>query len=116
AAWRRYRTGGTSPRPRYLHYADWLLGAAVLIIVVNLFVGGAHGSWIALAFNLFYFCDLIWLMFAGMHGANRFLINIAFIFFALALLARYFDTFWTLLDRSFFFMAGGLILIAGGWF
>jgi uncharacterized membrane protein len=50
-----------------------------------------------------------------MHGNDRVLVNMAFLFFGLGLLSRYFDTFWTLLDRSYFFMAGGLLLIGGGY-
>lgn len=51
-----------------------------------------------------------------MHADDRFLVNLAFVFFGVVLLTRYFDTFWTLLNRSFFFMIGGLALIAGGYF
>jgi uncharacterized membrane protein len=113
--WHRQRVY-TQQRSRYLLYAQLLVGATILLILLNLFVSGVHGSWIAMAFNLIYFAGMVWLVFAGMALNNRFLINIAFIFFALGLLTRYFDTFWTLLNRSFFFMAGGLILIAGGYF
>ena len=114
AVWHRYKTMN-SERPRYLVYGEWLITAIILLIVTNLFLGGVHGSWIALAFNLLFFGGVIWLVFAGMYTHNRFQINIAFTFFALALLSRYFDTFWTLLNRSFFFMGGGLILIIGGY-
>jgi uncharacterized membrane protein len=36
--------------------------------------------------------------------------------FVVALISRYFDTFWTLFDRSLFFMAGGVVLLVGGYF
>jgi len=113
ATWHRLRTSG-GQRPGYLVYAQLLIGATVILILTNLFVTGVHGSWMAVAFNFLFFGGVVWLTFAGMHTNNRFLINIAFIFFAMGLLSRYFDTFWTLLNRSFFFMAGGLILIVGG--
>ncbi len=57
----------------------------------------------------------MWLVYVGLHLNDRFLVNLAFVFFALAVLARYFDTFWTLMNRSFFFMAGGLLLLIGGY-
>jgi uncharacterized membrane protein len=44
------------------------------------------------------------------------MVNLSFAFFALTLLSRYFDTFWSLLNRSYFFMLGGLLLIGGGLF
>ncbi len=114
ALWHRQRAY-TKEQPRYLLYAQILIGATIALIFTNLFVTGVHGSWIALAFNLLFFGGMVWLVFAGMYMSNRFLINVAFVFFALGLLTRYFDTFWTLLNRSFFFMAGGLILIVGGY-
>jgi len=114
ALWHRQRVY-VKDRPRYLLYAQILVSATIALIVVNLFVTGVHGSWIALAFNILYFSGMVWLVFAGMYLGNRFLVNIAFVYFALGLLTRYFDTFWTLLNRSFFFMAGGVILIVGGY-
>ena len=88
----------------------------MLAIIMNLFLGGKYGSSMAIVLNLLFFAGMIWLLFAGTHSNNRTLINLAFVFFALALITRYFDTFWSLLNRSFFFMAGGLILIIGGYF
>ena len=42
------------------------------------------------------------------------MVNRAFTGFSAWVLARYFDTFWSLMDRSLFFMAGGVLLLAGG--
>ncbi len=41
-------------------------------------------------------------------------INLGLIFFALDVMARYFDFFWELLPRSLFFIIGGLMLLMGG--
>jgi len=112
--WHRLRSSG-STRPAYLKWGEWLIGAITLLILVNLFVGGGHGSAMAIAFNLLYFTGLVWLIFAGMNTEDRFFINIGFVFFGITLLSRYFDTFWTLLNRSYFFMLGGVVLIAGGY-
>jgi len=68
----------------------------------------------AVLFNLLYFACLLWLIFFGMRTAHSQLVNLGFFFFALTLLSRYFDTFWTLLDRSLFFMAGGALLVGLG--
>ncbi len=113
--WHRIRSA-QHERAKYLVYGQFLIAAVVLSIIMNLFLGGKHGGLMAIILNLLFFSGMVWLLFAGTHTNNRTLINLAFIFFAIALLTRYFDTFWTLLNRSFFFMAGGLILIIGGYF
>jgi uncharacterized membrane protein len=114
ALWHRRRTGGAA-RAAYLNWGEALIGAIVLLILANLFLGGVSGGWVAIAFNLLFFAGVLWLIYAGMHTDDRFLVNLAFVFFGITLLTRYFDTFWTLLNRSYFFMVGGLLLIAGGY-
>ncbi|MDO9225516.1 MAG: DUF2157 domain-containing protein [Pseudomonadota bacterium] len=70
----------------------------------------------ALLWNGLFLGLLYWIGDLGMRHGDRVLVNRAFTGFALWLLARYFDTFWTLLDRALFFMAGGILLLAvGGW-
>jgi uncharacterized membrane protein len=114
ALWHRRRTGGGA-RPAYLKWGEALIGAIALLILANLFLAGVSGGWVAIAFNLLFFAGMLWLIYAGMHTDDRFLVNLAFVFFGITLLTRYFDTFWTLLNRSYFFMIGGLLLIAGGY-
>ena len=115
ALWHRRRTAGAA-RPAYLVWGQLLVGVIVALVIANLFLTGKHGGLVAIGFNLLYFAGLVWLVYAGMHQDDRFLVNLAFVFFAVVLLSRYFDTFWTLLNRSYFFMIGGLILIVGGYF
>jgi uncharacterized membrane protein len=112
AFWHRTRS---ATRPRFF---DWGIGVIVLtiaLILFNLISKAQLGGNVALLFNLLFFAGLVWLVYAGIHLNDRFLVNLAFVFFALAVLARYFDTFWTLMNRSFFFMAGGLLLLIGGY-
>ena len=115
AAWHRLRTA-RALRPAYLRWGQALIGAIVLLLLANLFLAGSYGGVAALAFNLLFFAGTIWLIYAGMHTDDRFLVNLAFVFFGVILLTRYFDTFWSLLNRSFFFMVGGVVLLAGGYF
>lgn len=114
AVWHRAATAG-SGRATYLDWGDALLGCVIALIVVNLFVLGEHAGAVALGFNLLFFAGLIWLVYAGSHDGDTFRVNLAFVFFGLGLLARYFDTFWTLMGRSYFFMGGGLLLIGGAY-
>lgn len=113
--WHRKRTL-SGERPAYLIWGQGLIVAGIMLVLVNLVIPGGSGSLVAIAFNLLFLAGLIWLIVAGMHTHNRSLINLAFTFFALLLLARYFDTFWSLMNRSLFFMAGGVVLIIGGHF
>jgi len=114
AVWHRIRTTGME-RPAYLNWGSGLLGLGIAVVLANLFLSGKHGGEVAVVFNLLFLGGLVWLVYAGMHANDRFLVNAAFLFFGLGLLSRYFDTFWTLLNRSYFFMAGGLLLIGSGY-
>ena len=70
----------------------------------------------ALLWNAIFLGLLYWLGDLGIRHGDRAMVNHAFMGFFIWLLARYFDTFWTLMDRALFFMAGGVLLLAGsGW-
>jgi uncharacterized membrane protein len=68
----------------------------------------------ALFWNAIFLGVLYWIGDLGIRYGDRTLLNRAFAGFSIWVLARYFDTFWSLLDRSLFFMAGGILLLAGG--
>ncbi len=114
-AWHRQRAR-TGKSPAYLAWGQALLGLIVVLLMVNLFLASEQGGLMAGLFNLLFFGGTVWLIYAGSRLGDRFLVNIGFVFFALGLLTRYFDTFWTLLNRSYFFMLGGLLLLVGGFF
>jgi uncharacterized membrane protein len=42
-------------------------------------------------------------------------VNAGFVFFSAGIVTLYFDVFWALMDRSYFFMGGGLLLFLGGY-
>ena len=65
--------------------------------------------------NLLLFLLVIGLIYSGLKEHKLFYVNAAFVIFTITLISRYFDTFWSLLDRSLFFIIGGLILIIGGF-
>jgi hypothetical protein len=85
----------------FYFYQDFLLGR-----VENLSV---------IITNLLIFTLVIGLIFSGLMEQQLFYVNAAFILFTATLISRYFDTFWSLMDRSLFFLVGGLILIVGGY-
>lgn len=114
AWWHRTRTSGR-PRAAHLVWGQWLIGALVAALLANLFFPISYGGYVALVFNIMFFMGLVWLVYAGLHENDRFLANTAFAFFGISLVTRYFDTFWSLLNRSYFFMLGGMLLIGAGF-
>ena len=111
----RYHSTKLSTLPRYRQGAFVWLVAAGALALVNLFGAGRYPGWVAFGYNLLACAGVIWLVLTGIDRGERRIVNLGFVFFAALLLARYFDTFWSLLDRSYFFMAGGaLLLVAGG--
>jgi len=111
ALWHRQRMLHKGVREAWHVWGDAILALILGCLVVNLFVPGSHGSQMAIAFNAAFFAATLWLVYAGAHLDSRNLVNLGFMFFAVGILARYFDFFWKLLDRSFFFMAGGILLM-----
>jgi len=94
-----------------------LVGLAAVTIAANLFVPPKFAAVAAIyiGWNLVQVAALVWLVLRGYRRGDRFQVNAAFLFFALTVLAIYFDRFWSLMDRSLFFMGGGALLFLGGY-
>jgi uncharacterized membrane protein len=94
-----------------------LLAAAGGLMLINLVLPASYNTvtLLYIAMNLVVFAGIVWLIVAGYRSGDRFQVNTAFVFFALGMLALYFNYFWTLMDRSLFFMGGGALLLAGGF-
>lgn len=100
--------------------ARWGLGlsaAVVALMLVNLFLAHERTDLtiVYIGFNLLYFAGLAFLVYAGYEAGDAFLVNTGFVFFSVGIITLYFDVFWTLMDRSYFFMGGGLLLFLGGY-
>lgn len=67
-----------------------------------------------LFFNILFALEIVGLIILGFIRRYPFYVNIGLLFFALDVIARYFDFFWELLPRSLFFILGGLLLLLGG--
>ena len=65
-------------------------------------------------FNLVLAGVIFLLLYAGYEREDMKLVNMGMFWVATFIVVRYFDWFWGLLDRSIFFMVGGLILVLGG--
>lgn len=101
----------------YLWWGHGLSAAIILLLLVNLVRPGGE-TYPAAAYilsNVFFLGGVVWLIYAGYRSNDGLQVNLSFLFFAIWVLTLYFDTFWTLMDRSFFFMGGGVILFVGGY-
>ncbi len=93
-----------------------MAGVLFLAILFPDIQAGGDGTWGRLIFNLLFAAGIIGLICLGYVRRYPPYINVGLLFFVLDVTARYFDFFWKLLPRSLFFIAGGLILLAGGMF
>ncbi len=71
---------------------------------------------ITLVANLIFAALIMGTIVLGFMRRQTAYVNIGLLFFAVDVIARYFDFFWELLPRSVFFIAGGLMLLTGGIF
>ena len=66
--------------------------------------------------NATLFSSLIAVIYSGARRLESAIaVNLSTVFFAIAVLTRYFDTFFAMMNRSIFFILGGLILLVGGY-
>src|SRR5439155_12675044 len=68
----------------------------------------------AILFNVLLFALTVGTAAVGYWNREPAWINCGTVFFALLVIVRYFDWFWTLMPRSLFFIGGGLLLLLGG--
>ena len=64
--------------------------------------------------NILFALEIVGVIALGFIRRYSVYVNIGLLFFALDVIARYFDFFWELLPRSLFFILGGLLLLFGG--
>ena len=69
----------------------------------------------AIIFNLIIFFEVLGLIFSGYIRKEVWLINLGTIFLFLLIILKYFDWFFTFLDKSIFFIGAGTLLFGVGW-
>lgn len=70
----------------------------------------------ALIYNFAIFFELLGLIFSGYVRRETWLINLGALFLSLLIVVKYFDWFFTFLDKSIFFIGAGILLFGVGWF
>ena len=90
------------------------ISAMVLLVVPQLLMGVGEADQ-RTVYNLILLAVLAGLIYSGaFRQKNVALINYALVYFVLDVLVRYFDFFFTMMDRSIFFVTGGVILMIVG--
>lgn len=99
------------------HYWEGSLVIAVCALLITLALLGpvAGGKFFLVAANTMLFLAVVAFVAGGYQNREPDMVNFGVAFFVLGIVARYFDFFWDMLDKSVFFMAGGLLLLAGGF-
>jgi uncharacterized membrane protein len=69
----------------------------------------------AILFNIVVFLEMMALIFSGYLRREEWLINMGALFLFLLIIAKYFDWFFTSLDKSIFFIGAGILLFLVGW-
>ncbi len=87
-----------------------LVGASLVI-----FLPLRNDIFYPVVFNLLFLVGAVGLLFLGYMQGRELLVNLAVLFFALQVFARYFEFGFGLLDRSIVFVGAGVILLAGGF-
>ncbi len=86
----------------------------------NFYSGGqelsSSGVLWAIIFNFVIFFQLLGLIFSGYLRQETWLINLGALFLFLLIIVKYFDWFFTFLDKSIFFIGAGILLFVVGWF
>ncbi|PID83395.1 hypothetical protein CSB11_01220 [Candidatus Campbellbacteria bacterium] len=67
-------------------------------------------------YNIVFFGMSILLVYKGYKKEKMVYVNFGIFYLCLFLISKYFDLFYQMLDRSVFFIIGGIILIAGGFY
>lgn len=74
-----------------------------------------NGTVLAIIFNLAIFLQLLGLIFSGYLRREVWLINLGTVLLFILITIRYFDWFFTFLNKSIFFIGAGLLLMGVGW-
>lgn len=70
----------------------------------------------AIFFNVLIFLELVGIIFLGYMKRENWLINLGVFFIFILIFVKYFDWFFTFLDKSIFFIGAGILLFVVGWF
>ncbi len=92
-----------------------LLAAAYVVMGVDGDLDGNGDVIFTVVFNALLALALLGVLVSGYLRGKEAWVNIGLAFIGINIIARYFEYSWDLLDRSFIFVAAGVILLLGGY-
>jgi uncharacterized membrane protein len=90
------------------------ISLVVLGFTLIFFYFPAESNIYTVIYNLLFAGLTLFLVYIGYQKSDIKVLNIGIFWISVFILAKYFDFFWDLMDRSLFFLVGGLILVLGG--
>jgi uncharacterized membrane protein len=89
---------------------------AAVPVVAGLFAHTLPETPRMISFNLLLFAGTVGWIILGIRMRSQMVVNLGLGVFMVHMLTRYFDLFFSAMNRSLFFILGGLLLLGGGWF
>ncbi len=74
------------------------------------------GIFWAIVFNIILFLEIVGILFMGYLNKKDLFINLSTVFIFIFIFVKYFDWFFTFLDKSIFFIGAGILFFVAGWF
>ena len=96
-------------------YARMALPAALVPVAAALSVHLLDTVPRMIAFNLVLFGGTVALIVLGVRQRSQLVVNLGLSAFLVHVLTRYFDLFFSAMNKSLFFVLGGVLLLGGGW-
>jgi uncharacterized membrane protein len=93
----------------------WLLPAALVPVAAAFSLFWLEAVPRMITFNLLLFAATVGLVVYGVQRRSSLLVNLGLTAFLIHVLTRYFDLFFSAMNKSLFFIVGGVLLLGGGW-
>ena len=89
------------------------LSIGIMALALIFFFYPSETSIYVIIFNLLFAGIAILFLYLGYRREDMTLVNLGMFWLSAFLIAKYFDWFWKLLEKSTFFLIGGIILVLG---
>ena len=90
------------------------IALGLLVFTLLFFFFPVESNMYTIIYNLLFAGLTLFLIYIGYQRSDIKIVNTGIFWISILVLAKYFDFFWNLIDRSLFFIVGGLIFVLGG--
>ncbi len=99
--------------PEHLSNYEGPLSIGIMGLALIFFFYPSETNIYVLIFNLLFAGITILFLYLGYRREDILLVNLGMFWLSVFIIAKYFDWFWELLEKSTFFLVGGIILVLG---